>query len=273
MTAGLATSIHSTACVAPSAQLGRAVQVGPGAMIGPHVHVGDGCWIGPNVVLDGHLTLGARNRVFPGACLGLEPQDLKYRGAPTAVLIGDDNTFRECVTVNRATHEGEVTQIGNGNLLMAYSHLAHNTLLGSGIVIANAVQVAGHVVIEDHAVIGGVVGIHQFVRIGSMAMVGGMSRVVRDVPPFCIAEGNPCRVGGLNRVGLKRRGLAGLDSGRQVRDLERIWRDFYRGDKTMIEALQQAEAQPLSPLAEQFVRFMAASLGSRRRGPMSRARA
>ena len=180
----MATTIHATAVIDPRAQLAEGVEVGPYAVIGPDVEIGAGCRIGPHVVLDGRVRMGSGNRIFPGACIGLEPQDLKYTGDPTEVVLGDDNTIRECVTINRATTGHQQTRLGSGNLLMAYSHLGHNCELGDRIVIANGVAVAGHVVIGDRAVIGGVLGIHQFVHIGTLAMVGGMSRIERDVPPF-----------------------------------------------------------------------------------------
>ena len=208
MTADLsAVKIHPQAVVDAKAELAAGVVVGPGAVVGPDVVIGANTWIGPNSVLDGRLRLGRDNRVFPGACLGLEPQDLKYKGAPTEVVIGDGNTIRECVTINRATDEGERTVVGDRNLLMAYCHLGHNCELGNQIVMSNAIQVAGHVIIEDRAVIGGCLGIHQFVHVGTMAMVGGMTRVERDVPPYCLVEGHPGRVRGLNRVGLRRSGM------------------------------------------------------------------
>ena len=181
-------SIHPTAVIDPRAELASDVEVGPYAVIGPQVQIGPNCWIGPHVVLDGRVSMGRGNRIFPGACIGMAPQDLKYAGDPTGVAIGDDNIIRECVTINRATRGEELTLIGSGNLLMAYSHLGHNCEIGNRIVIANSVAVAGHVVIADRAVIGGVLGIHQFVHIGTLAMVGGMSRIERDVPPFCLVE-------------------------------------------------------------------------------------
>ena len=190
--------IHPSAVVHPKAELGKGVIVGAGAVIGPDVKIGTKTVIGPNVVLDGNLKIGSCNKIFPGACIGLEPQDLKYKGAPTEVVIGDNNTLRECVTVNRATNDGEQTRIGNSSLLMAYTHIAHGCDIGNEVVISNSVQVAGEVVIEDKAVIGGSLGIHQFVHIGSLAMVGGMTRVDRDVPPYCLVEGHPGRVRGLN---------------------------------------------------------------------------
>ena len=260
--------IHSTAVVDPKAELAAGVVVGPGAVIGPLVVVGPNTWIGPHVVLDGRLTLGRDNKVFPGACLGLEPQDLKYRGADTEVVIGDGNTLRECVTINRATEEGEQTRLGDGNLLMAYCHLGHNCVLGNNIVMSNAIQVAGHVFIEDRAVVGGCLGIHQFVHIGRQAMVGGMTRVDRDVPPFCMVEGHPGRVRGLNRVGLRRSGMASNHEGRELKQLQEIWTLLYRSDRVIAEGLREARTQPLLPASEHLCRFLEASIGPGRRGPM-----
>ena len=264
----MATSIHPTAVVDPRASLAEGVEIGPYAVIGPEVEIGAGSRIGPHVVIDGRVRMGSGNRVFPGACLGLEPQDLKYDGAATEVVIGDDNTIRECVTINRATHEGEQTRIGSGTLLMAYSHLGHNCHLGDRIVIANGVAVAGHVVIGDRAVIGGVLGIHQFVHIGTLAMVGGMSRIDRDVPPFVTVEGHPGRVRGLNRIGLRRSGLAERDGGAQLRELQDTWRLLYRSDRVLAEALAEARLQPLQGPADELCRFLEASIGPGRRGPL-----
>ena len=269
MTADLsAVKIHPQAVVDAKAELAAGVVVGPGAVVGPDVVIGANTWIGPNAVLDGRLRLGRDNRVFPGACLGLEPQDLKYRGAPTEVVIGDGNTIRECVTINRATAEGERTVVGDHNLLMAYCHLGHNCELGDRIVMSNAIQVAGHVIIEDRAVIGGCLGIHQFVQIGTMAMVGGMTRVERDVPPYCLVEGHPGRVRGLNRVGLRRSGLGDRDGGREFKQLQEIWNLVYRSDLVIAEALEQVKDQALLPAASHFCRFLDASIAQGRRGPM-----
>ncbi|MEN9495966.1 MAG: acyl-ACP--UDP-N-acetylglucosamine O-acyltransferase [Cyanobacteriota bacterium] len=262
------TRIHPTAVVDPQAQIDVGVEVGPYAVIGPQVRIGAGSRIGPHVVLDGRVTMGRGNRIFPGACIGAEPQDLKYSGAATEVVLGDDNAIRECVTINRATHEGEQTRIGSGNLLMAYSHLGHNCSLGDRIVIANGVAVAGHVVIGDRAVIGGVLGIHQFVHIGTMAMVGGMSRIDRDVPPFAIVEGHPGRLRGLNRIGIKRSGLAELDGGAQARQLQQVWSEIYRSDAVLADALQAVRRLDLLPPAEILVSFLEASISSGRRGPL-----
>ena len=269
MTADLsAVKIHPQAVVDTKAELAAGVVVGPGAVVGPDVVIGANTWIGPNSVLDGRLRLGRDNRVFPGACLGLEPQDLKYKGAPTEVVIGDGNTIRECVTINRATDEGERTVVGDHNLLMAYCHLGHNCELGNQIVMSNAIQVAGHVIIEDRAVIGGCLGIHQFVHVGTMAMVGGMTRVERDVPPYCLVEGHPGRVRGLNRVGLRRSGMGDRDGGREFKQLQEVWNLVYRSDLVIADALEQTKDQELLPAASHFCRFLGASIAKGRRGPM-----
>ncbi len=256
--------VHAMADVDPQAELAQGVVIGPGCVVGPDVKVGAKTWIGPNVVLDGRLTIGSQNRIFPGACLGLEPQDLKYKGAPTEVVIGDGNTIRECVTINRATEEGEETRIGDRNLLMAYCHLGHNCLLGDGIVMSNGIQVAGHVAIEDRAVIGGCLGIHQFVQIGCLAMVGGMTRVDRDVPPYCLAEGHPGRLRGLNRVGLRRSGL----ENNEMRQLQKIWTLLFRSEHVLEKSLYLARQEELMPAAEHLCDFLHASIQKDRRGPM-----
>jgi UDP-N-acetylglucosamine acyltransferase len=254
--------------VDPRARLGSGVSIGPYAVIGPEVQIGDGSRIGPHVVIDGRVRMGKGNRIFPGACIGLEPQDLKYGGAPTEVVLGDDNTIRECVTINRATADGERTSLGSGNLLMAYSHIGHNCELADRIVIANGVAVAGHVVIGDRAVIGGVLGIHQFVHIGTLAMVGGMSRIDRDVPPFMMVEGHPGRVRGLNRIGLRRSGMAQREDGAELRQLQELWTLLYRSDLVLAEALAEARRQDLLPASDELCSFLEASVGPGRRGPL-----
>ncbi len=259
--------IHPSAVVHPKAELGKGVIVGAGAVIGPEVKIGAKTVIGPNVVLDGNLKIGSFNKIFPGACIGLEPQDLKYKGAPTEVVIGDNNTLRECVTVNRATNDGEQTRIGNNSLLMAYTHIAHGCDIGNEVVISNSVQVAGEVVIEDKAVIGGSLGIHQFVHIGSLAMVGGMTRVDRDVPPYCLVEGHPGRVRGLNRVGIRRRGLDSQNPD-EFKQLKETWDLIYKSGHVYAKSLELAQEKKLFKPAQDFCLFLEASIEQGRRGPM-----
>ena len=260
-------NIHDFADVSPKAELGKCVSVGPGSVIGPEVIVGENTWIGPNVIIEGKVKIGSNNKIFPGACIGLEPQDLKYNGDSTELLIGDNNTFRECVTINRATFEGEKTIVGNQNLLMAYSHLGHNCEIGNNVVIANSVQIAGHVVVEDRAVIGGCLGIHQFVHIGYLAMVGGMTRVDRDVPPYCLAEGHPGRMRGLNKVGIKRKNID-KENKEEYIQLKRIWNLLFKSENVISDSLKLARQENLFPSSARLCSFIELSIGKGRRGPM-----
>ncbi len=260
-------SINPSSEVSPKAHLENGVIIGPGAFIGPEVFIGANTWIGPNVVIDGKVSIGEDNKIFPGACIGLDPQDLKYKGASTEVVIGNGNTFRECVTINKATNEEEKTKIGNGNLLMAYCHLGHNCEVGNNVVMSNSVQVAGHVLIEDRAVIGGCLGIHQFVHIGYLAMVGGMTRVDRDVPPYCLVEGHPGRLRGLNKVGIRRSGLE-INSKEEFQQLQRVWTLLFKSDHVIAQSLLIARQEALMNSAERLCQFIESSISKGRRGPM-----
>jgi UDP-N-acetylglucosamine acyltransferase len=260
--------IHPTAVVDPAARIGEGVVIGPYAVIGPEVELGADCQIGAHVVIDGRVRMGRGNKVFPGACIGLEPQDFKYAGDPTEVVIGDNNIIREYVTIHRASGCEQRTELGNENMLMAYSHIGHNCQFGNKIIVTNAVAVAGHVVVGDRAVIGGVLGIHQFVHIGSMAMVGGMSRIDRDVPPFMMVEGHPGRLRGLNKIGIRRSGLADLQDGAQLQQLQDLWYLLYRSDRVLSDALKMARALDLLEAGEQLVSFLESSIGPGRRGPL-----
>ncbi len=260
-------NIHALADVSRKAKLGKGVCVGSGAVIGPDVIVGPNTWIGPNVIIEGKVKIGSNNKIFPGACIGLEPQDLKYKGDSTDVLIGDDNTLRECVTINRATFAGEKTIVGNQNLLMAYSHLGHNCDVGNNVVIANSVQIAGHVVVEDRAVIGGCLGIHQFVHIGYLSMVGGMTRVDRDVPPYCLAEGHPGRMRGLNKVGIKRKSID-KENKEEYLQLKRIWNLLFKSEYVISDALKIARQEKLFQASARLCGFIELSIGKGRRGLM-----
>lgn len=256
------TLIHSTAVIHPQAELHPTVKVGAYAVIGEGVKIGAQTEIGPHVVIEGNTEIGERNRIFAGAAIGLEPQDLKYNGAPTGVKIGDDNTIREYVTVNRATGAGEITKIGNGNLLMAYCHVAHNCTIEDKVVIANTVALAGHVYIESRATIGGVLGVHQFVRIGRLAMVGGMSRISRDVPPYMLIEGTPARVYSLNLLGLKRAKLTATD----ISLLKKGFRTIYRSGLTVSQALESVSLLPENEHLQHLMRFLQMSQTPGRRG-------
>ena len=259
--------VHQNAFVDQSAELHDGVMISQGAIIGPNVTIGKGTEIGPNAVIAGRTKIGINNKVFPNVFIGLDPQDLKYKGASTEVIIGDNNTFRECVTINKATDEGEKTIIGNNNLLMAYTHIGHNCELGNKIVLSNSVQVAGHVKIEDKAIIGGCLGIHQFVHIGHLAMIGGMTRVDRDVPPFCLAEGHPGRLRGLNRIGIKRSGLM-ENKDFDLKLLQSNWNLLFKSNDTISSSLEKVMTGELDLSSSKLCSFLKESISKERRGPM-----
>ena len=259
--------VHPNAYVDPSAELHDGVIISQGAIVGPEVIIGQGTKIGPNAVITGKTKIGINNKVFPNVFIGLDPQDLKYKGASTEVIIGNNNTFRECVTINKATEEGEKTIIGSNNLLMAYSHIGHNCELGNGIVLSNSVQVAGHVKVEDKAIIGGCLGIHQFVHIGYLAMIGGMTRVDRDVPPFCLAEGHPGRLRGLNRIGIKRSGLM-ENKNFDLKLLQTTWNILFKSNDPISISLKKVMKGELDFSSIKLCDFLKESISRERRGPM-----
>jgi UDP-N-acetylglucosamine acyltransferase len=262
----LKTLIHPTSVIHPGAELHPTVEVGPYAVIGNHVKVGAGTIIGAHAILEGPTEIGAGNQIFPGVAIGLEPQDLKYDGSLSWVKIGNNNRIREYVTINRATGAGEATVIGDHNLLMAYTHVAHNCAIADSVVIANSVALAGHVQIESRATIGGVLGIHQFVHIGKLAMVGGMSRIDRDVPPYMLVEGSPARVRSLNLVGLKRAGVSELEQGLVLQTLKKAFRSLYRSNLTVSAALEQLELLPDNEYTQHLRHFLQLSQMEGRRG-------
>jgi UDP-N-acetylglucosamine acyltransferase len=263
--ASLKTLIHPTAVIHPLANLHPTVQIGPYAIIGENVKIGADTSIGAHVVIEGPTEIGVGNRIFAGAIIGSEPQDLKYKGGESWVKIGNYNQIREYVTINRATGEDEVTQLGDHNLLMAYAHVAHNCIIENEVIIANSVALAGHIHIESKARISGVLGVHQFVHIGSLAMVGGMSRIERDVPPFAIVEGNPARVRSLNLIGLQRSGLSEED----LAQLKKAFRLIYRSEMSFTEALKQLELVSENPFVQHFYNFLHDSTNlKQRRGPI-----
>lgn len=247
-------TIHPTAVIHPQARLGARCRIGPYCTIGEHVELGDDCQLHSHVVIDGHTRLGQENEIFPFASIGLKTQDLKWKGGLTRTEIGDRNTFREYVTVNSATGDGEVTTVGSDNHILAYCHLAHNITVGHHVIMSNVATLAGHVTVEDYAVIGGLVAIHQFCRVGKMAMIGGCSKVVQDIPPFMIADGNAARTVTVNKVGLERNGV----SEEAQTALRQAYKILFRAGLTIPNALEQIESE-LPPLPElaylvQFVR-------------------
>lgn len=205
-------TIHKTAIVHQKAKLDSSVTVGPYSLIGENVIIGENTSIGAHCVVEGWTAIGQGNKIFTGAVIGSVPQDRKYAGKRSFVEIGANNIIREYVTINPGTDEDDKTIIGSDNLIMAYSHIAHNCVIGNGVIIANGGTLAGHVTIEDKAVIGGLVAVHQFCRVGKLSIIGGCSKVVQDIPPFSTSDGHPARVYGINSIGLSRAGISSKDS-------------------------------------------------------------
>src|ERR1035437_3349158 len=246
--------IHPTAIIHPKAKIGKGCQIGPYCIIGGHVQLGDGCKLHSHIVIDGHTKLGKENEIFPFASIGLKTQDLKWKGGITRTEIGDHNTFREYVTIHSATSDGETTSVGSHNNILAYSHVAHNVTLGNHIIMSNLATLAGHVTVEDRAVIGGLAAVHQFCRIGRLAMIGGCSKVVQDIPPFMIGDGNPAETRTVNKVGMERNGV----SEAAQTALRQAYKILFREGLTIPNAVAKIEKE-LPPLPEirhliQFVR-------------------
>lgn len=257
-------NIHPTAIVHEGAELHASVTVGAYSVIGAHVKVGAGTRIGPHCVIDGRTTIGVDNQIFQFASLGAQPQDKKYAGEPTELLIGDRNTIREFCTFNTGTsQDAGVTRIGNDNWIMAYVHIAHDCVVGNQTILANNATLAGHVHLGDWVILGGLTGVHQFVKIGAHAMAGFASRVAQDVPPFMMIEGNPLAVRGFNIEGLRRRGF----TPERLKAVKHMHKLLYRQGLTL-EAAQQAINQlpEQMPEAVQDIRLMQDFLASSTRG-------
>jgi UDP-N-acetylglucosamine acyltransferase len=248
--------LHPTAVIHPKAQLGEGVEIGPYCIIGANVILGPDCRLHSHVVIDGHTRLGRANEIFPFASIGLQTQDLKWKGGITRTEIGDENTFREYVTIHSATSDGEVTSVGSNNHILCYSHLAHNVCLGNHNIMSNVATLGGHVAVEDHAVIGGLVAVHQFCRIGKISMIGGCSKVVQDVPPFMLADGNPCEVRTTNKIGMERNGV----SEQAQAALRQAYKILFREGLTTANALARIEEQlPALPEIQHLAQFIRAS--------------
>ncbi len=261
--AGLATAhIHSTALVDAAAQIDASVQIGPYAVIGPNVRIGAGTTVGAHCVIDGHTSIGQDNRIYQFASVGAPPQDKKYAGEPTALVIGDRNTIREFCTINTGTAQDRgVTTVGDDNWIMAYVHIAHDCTVGHGTVLANNATLAGHVQIDDFAIIGGLTGVHQFTRVGAYVMAGFASHISQDVPPFMMVDGNPLAVRGLNAEGLRRRGF----SSARVALIKQMHRLLYRQGLTLAAA-RAAIAELPTEDAQQDVALMLNLLDASSRG-------
>jgi len=247
-------AVHATAVVHPNAQIAPDCEIGPHCVIGADVQLGAGCWLHSHVVIDGLTTIGARNRFYPHACIGLQTQDLKWKAGNKCYLeIGDDNTFRECCTVHTATGDGLKTVIGSHNNFLAYSHVAHDCVIGDRVIFSNCGTIAGHVTVEDYAIVGGLAAIHQFCRIGRMAIIGGCAKVVQDIPPFMMADGNPAVVRAINKIGLDRRGV----SAEVHETIRKAFKLLFRSDLTVSNALQQIKAELAnSPELDHLVAFV-----------------
>ncbi|MFH1062596.1 MAG: acyl-ACP--UDP-N-acetylglucosamine O-acyltransferase [Candidatus Omnitrophota bacterium] len=246
-------NIHPTACVNPKAKIDKGVIIGPYSIIGENVKIGEDTVIGSSCVIDGRTRLGKRCKVFTGAIIGSEPQDLKYQGEKTQAIIGDDNIIREYVTINLGTMEKGKTVVGNKNLFMAYSHIAHDCVVGNETVIANVGTLAGHVSVEDRSIIGGMVAIHQFSRVGKMSIIGGCSKVIQDIPPFSIVDGHPAKVYGINSIGLKR-GNVPLQS---VKNLKSAFKILFKLKISTSNALKKIKDNiPEDPYVSYLVKFI-----------------
>jgi UDP-N-acetylglucosamine acyltransferase len=239
-------NVHPTAIIDPEAEIGVDVTIGPYCVIGAAVVLGEGCWLQNNVTLCGPSKIGARNRFYAYCSIGQQSQDLKYAGEPTYLEIGNENVFREFVTVSRATGKGNVTRIGNQGNFLAYSHIAHDCDVGDRVIFSNNATLGGHVIVEEYAVLGGLTAVHQFCRIGKHAITGGCTKIVQDVPPFLIVDGNPAEVRGVNLVGLERRGF----SPDTVRALKEAYRILYRAKLNTKQALEELGRNGLAETPE-----------------------
>src|SRR5213594_3894512 len=248
--------IHPTAVVDPKAQIGPGCCIGPYCVIGPEVVLGPKCRLHSHVVIDGHTVLGEGNEIYPFAAIGLKTQDLKWTGGSTSTRIGNFNTIREHVTIHSATGDGECTTVGSHNNLLAGAHVAHNVTLGDHVIMSNVATLAGHIVVEDYAVIGGVAAIHQFCRIGKMSIIGGCSKVVQDVPPFMMADGNTASTRTINKVGMERNGI----SAEAQSALKHAYKILFREGLTISSAVARIQTElPVLPELQHLVEFIRAS--------------
>lgn len=248
--------IHPTAIVDPAAEIASGARIGPYCVVGPDVVIGEDTELQHHVTVAGPTKIGRGNFFFAYASIGQKTQDLKYAGEPTFLEIGDGNTFREFCTVNRGTLPGTKTAIGSGGNFLAYSHIAHDCVVGDKVIFSNNGTLAGHVQVGDHAVIGGLTAIHQFCRVGRHAITGGCSKIVQDVPPFFIADGNPAEVRGVNQVGLERAGFPA----ETIRALKEAYRILYRGKLNVKQAVETIGKElPDSPEMTELLAFIESS--------------
>jgi UDP-N-acetylglucosamine acyltransferase len=246
--------IHKTTIISPKAEIADSVHIGPFCVIGEGAKIKKGTRLISNIIIEGNTEIGENCIIYPFATIGLPPQDLKYKNEKTGVKIGKRNIIREYASIHRASVGGDgMTEIGDGNFLMAYVHIAHDCKIGSSIAMANAATLAGHVVIEDFAFIGGVVAIHQYTRIGAYSMVGGFSGIGQDIPPFTMASGARAKLYGLNVIGLKRHGF----SEEAINNLKKAYKTLFREKRTLKEALKKIKSELAgSPEVERLVEFI-----------------
>jgi UDP-N-acetylglucosamine acyltransferase len=230
-------AIHPTAIISPQAEIGRDVEIGPYCVIGDGVVLGDGCRLQNHVTIHGPSRMGAHNTFYATSSIGQQTQDLKYKGEPTFLEVGDHNVFREFCTVNRGTLPGSKTIIGSHNHFLAYCHIAHDCVVGDHVIFSNNGTLAGHVIVEDHVILGGLTAVHQFCRVGSHAITGGCSKVVQDVVPFTIVDGNPAETRGINLVGLQRSGFSEND----IRALKEAYKAVWLRRQNTTDALAALE--------------------------------
>ncbi len=255
----MAASIHPTAIIELGAELGADVQIGAYAFVGTGVQLGAGTQLHHHASVEGRTKLGAKCELFPYACIGGKTQDLKYKGGRPGLRIGERNVFREYVTVHAATFDDEFTVIGSDNTILAYSHIAHDCIVGDHCVMSNGTMLAGHVIVEDHVIIGGYGGVHQFCRLGAYAMLSATAKLVQDLPPFFIADGTPAIVRAYNKVGLERNG----HTPEQLDRVKQIFRILYRDGLNRTQALEKLAAHPEASSAE-FQRVIAFAAKSTR---------
>jgi len=245
--------IHPSAIVNPSAEIGAGTIIGPYCVIAPEVTLGENCWLQHHVTLCGPTRAGARNKFYAYCSIGQQTQDLKYQGEPTYLEIGDDNTFREFVTINRSTTSEGKTRVGSRGNFLAYSHIGHDCTVGDEVVFSNNGTLAGHVQVGNHAVMGGLTAVHQFCRIGRFAITGGCSKIVQDVPPFMIADGNPAEIRGVNLVGLERKGFT-LESVKWIKEAFRL---IYRSEYNTRQAVDAVRKElPQNEEITQIIEFI-----------------
>jgi UDP-N-acetylglucosamine acyltransferase len=255
----MAVSIHPTAIIEAGAELGADVQIGAYAFVGTGVQLGAGTQLHHHASVEGRTTVGTKCELFPYACIGGKTQDLKYKGGRPGLRIGERNVFREYVTVHAATFDDEFTVIGSDNTILAYSHIAHDCIVGDHCVMSNGTMLAGHVIVEDHVIIGGYGGVHQFCRLGAYAMLSATAKLVQDLPPFFIADGTPAVVRAYNKVGLERNG----HTPEQLDRVKQIFRILYRDGLNRTQALEKISTHPDATSAE-FQRVIAFAAKSTR---------